>query len=57
MREFKCKDAGHACDWKTRGASDDEVMRAAKEHGRSEHGLKDQDMPDDALRPLVHDIA
>jgi predicted small metal-binding protein len=57
MKEFKCKDAGHACDWKARGADEDDVIRQAKDHGRTKHGLKTEDMPDEKIRPLVHDIA
>ena len=55
MKEFKCKDAGHACEWKARGQSEDDVIRQAKEHGRQAHGLKDP--RDEQIRPLIHDVA
>ena len=57
MKEFKCKDAGHACDWKARGEDEQEIIRQAKDHGRTQHGMKDQEMKDELIRPLLHDIA
>ena len=57
MKEFKCKDAGHSCDFKAQGNSDSDVLEQAKEHGRSTHGMKEQEMTDEKIRPLIHDIA
>ena len=55
MKEFKCSDAGHACDWKARGNDDREVIQQAKEHGRTQHDLKN--VTDDQIQPLIHDVA
>ena len=55
MREFKCKDAGHACEWKVRGDDDKDIINQARDHGQKEHALKD--VKDDQIRPLIHDVA
>ena len=55
MKEFKCKDAGHSCDWKMRSDREDEIVREAKNHGREVHGMKDP--RDEQIRPLIHDVA
>jgi predicted small metal-binding protein len=55
MKEFKCKDAGHACDWKVRSEREDEIVRQASEHGRNAHGVKDATA--DQIKPLIHDVA
>jgi len=55
MKEFKCSDAGHACDWKARGDNDADIINKAKEHGKQQHGLND--VKDEQIQPLIHDIA
>lgn len=55
MKEFRCKDAGHACDWKATGNDEREVLDKAKEHGRNQHGLNE--VKDEQIRPLIHDVA
>ena len=55
MKEFKCKDAGHACDWKIRDVNEERILEQAKAHGTNVHGLLDP--RDEQIRPLIHDIA
>ena len=55
MKEFKCKDAGHACDWKFQANDEQEVIREAKNHGRQQHGMTD--VKEEQIRPLIHDVA
>lgn len=55
MKEFRCKDAGHACDWRTTAQDENEVLEKAKDHGRKQHGLGD--VKDEQIRPLIHDVA
>ena len=55
MKEFKCSDAGHACDWKARDNDEKQIIEQAKQHGQQQHGLKD--VKDEQIRPLIHDIA
>ena len=55
MKEFKCSDAGHACDWKMRSNDENEIVRNAKQHGQQQHGLKD--VKDEQIKPLIHEIA
>lgn len=57
MKQFKCKDAGPSCDFKARGESDADVLAQARDHGRATHGMKDPEMPDEKLRPLIQEIA
>jgi len=41
---FRCADVGfNECKWETRGASPDEVMRSAEQHGRQQHNLTNID--------------
>src|SRR5262245_56601930 len=39
MREFRCRDIGVDCDFVAQGNSDDEVLRACREHGQKAHGM------------------
>lgn len=55
MKEFKCSDAGHACDWKARGNDEADVIKQAKDHGTQQHQLKD--VKEEQIRPLIHDVA
>jgi predicted small metal-binding protein len=37
---FRCADAGfHDCPWETKGATPDEVLHKAEQHGREQHRL------------------
>lgn len=50
-RTFRCADMGNAdCRWETAGLTDDEVITAAYEHGRTEHDWQDWT---DAMRSKV----
>ena len=55
MKEFRCKDAGHSCDWSVRSNDEKEIIESAKEHGRNFHQMKD--VKDEQVRPLIHDVA
>ena len=35
--EFGCSPAGSACNWKARGATEEEVMAKVAEHARTKH--------------------
>ena len=35
--EFGCRAAGSACDWKARGATEEEVLRKVVDHARRKH--------------------
>ncbi len=35
--EFGCRHAGSACDWKGRGATEEEVLEKVAEHARKKH--------------------
>ena len=52
-RTFRCADAGNAdCRWETSGASDEEIIEQARDHGQTVHGWNDWT---DALRNRVRD--
>ena len=55
MKEFKCKDAGHACEWKVRAEKPEQIIREAREHGKRAHGLADP--RSEEILPLIHDVA
>lgn len=55
MKEFKCKDAGHPCEWKVRAEKNEQIVREAREHGKRAHGLADP--RDEEIMPLIHDVA
>lgn len=41
---FRCADAGfNECNWETRGATPDEVLHKAEQHGREHHRLTNID--------------
>ncbi len=40
MKTINCRDAGVDCDFVARGQTNEEVMRAAAEHGRQKHGMQ-----------------
>ncbi|MBI3805791.1 MAG: DUF1059 domain-containing protein [Nitrospirae bacterium] len=39
MKTINCRDAGVDCDFVARGQTNEEVMKAAAEHGRQKHGM------------------
>lgn len=55
-RELRCKDAGMECDFVAKGQTDEEVMKAAAEHGRQKHGMT-QITPDlqEKMQSIIHD--
>ena len=44
-KTYTCRDVGVDCDWRTRGATDEEVMRNIREHARTTHNM--QEIPRD----------
>ena len=38
--EFGCRPAGSACDWKARGATEEEVLAKVAEHARKKHKVQ-----------------
>ncbi len=38
--EFGCRTAGSACDWKARGATEEEVLAKVAEHARRKHKVQ-----------------
>lgn len=55
MKEFKCKDAGHPCEWKVRAEKNEQIVQEAREHGKRAHGLADPRAEE--IMPLIHDVA
>jgi predicted small metal-binding protein len=44
-KTYTCRDVGVDCDWRTRGETDEEVMRNIREHARTAHDM--QEIPAD----------
>ena len=40
-KELRCRDVGLNCDFKARGESEDDVLRQAATHARTEHQITD----------------
>ena len=41
---LRCADAGHSeCSWEAKGATPDDVMHKAEQHGREQHHLTNMD--------------
>jgi predicted small metal-binding protein len=38
--EFGCRPAGSACDWKAKGATEEEVLGKVAEHARKKHKVQ-----------------
>ena len=38
--QFGCPEAGSACKWRTRGATEEEVLAKVAEHARKVHKVK-----------------
>jgi predicted small metal-binding protein len=49
-RTYTCRDVGVDCDWRTTGATEEEVMRNVREHARATHNL--QEIPQDLERQV-----
>ncbi|MBI5640034.1 MAG: DUF1059 domain-containing protein [Nitrospirae bacterium] len=37
---LRCRDIGVDCDFEAKGKTEDEVLKKAKEHAKSGHGIK-----------------
>ena len=48
VKTISCSEVGYfpECDGEMVGETDEEVMRAAAEHGRTKHGMTDQQLSD-----------
>ena len=58
MKEFKCRDLGYQCDFIARYEGEDQILERALEHGRTEHGLKEEEIDEDLqnrIRSKIHD--
>ena len=60
MKEIRCAEVGFFpdCPGAMQGETDDEVMAAAAEHGRTVHGMTDADFTDEnvqAIRSRIRD--
>ncbi len=40
-KTYTCRDVGVDCDWKTTGATVEEVMQSIREHAAKEHGMSE----------------
>jgi predicted small metal-binding protein len=53
--EFGCKTAGSACNWKARGATEEEVLSKVADHARKVHKVKNPtDTIMNYLRSTLH---
>ena len=57
MKEIKCRDAGVDCDFVARGNTEEEVLAAAAEHGKKDHGMTELDNETkEKIRSLVKEV-
>jgi predicted small metal-binding protein len=56
---FRCADAGFTgCSWEARGASPEEVLQKAEQHGRDQHHITSIDqVTRDKVRSNIHRAA
>ena len=54
-KTFSCSEAGYFpdCEWVTRGETEEDVMRAAAEHGRTVHEMTDEQLGDPETQRTV----
>ncbi len=52
-RELRCRDIGFDCEAVVTAESDEEVMSQVVAHGKSVHGLTDEQLGDPALQEQV----
>ena len=45
MKELRCREVGFDCQGVIRAETEENVMRQAADHARTEHGLKNLDEP------------
>lgn len=50
LKSFKCKDAGHDCEFHVCAQDEDEVVNAAQDHARRAHG---KNVSSEEIRPLI----
>jgi len=52
MKTLTCREAGFDCDYVVEGETEEEILQKGQEHGKSVHGLKEED-----CTPEVRDVA
>lgn len=52
-KEFHCRDVGFDCEAVVTAETDEEVMSQVVAHGRSVHGLTDEQLADPGLQEQV----
>jgi predicted small metal-binding protein len=57
-KQLTCSDIGFACEAVIRADTEEEVMAQAAEHGRSVHGMSDEDLRQNepAIRGAIRDV-
>lgn len=57
-KQLRCSDVGFACEAVIRAETEEDVMAQAAEHGRSVHGMSDEDLQqnDAAIRGAIRDV-
>jgi predicted small metal-binding protein len=57
-KELHCRDVGFDCDAQINADTEDEVMAQAAEHGKSVHGMSDEDLRQNApaIRAAIRDV-
>lgn len=60
-KELRCRDVGFDCDAVVTADTDDDVLAQVVDHGRSVHGLTDDQLADpglqDNIRGQIHERA
>lgn len=52
-KELRCRDVGFDCDAVVTADDDDQVFAQVAEHGKSVHGLTDEQLADPGLQETV----
>jgi len=55
MKTLRCRDAGFDCEGKIQAASEDEVLRQAAEHARTQHNIQATPELATKLKKLIRD--
>jgi predicted small metal-binding protein len=52
MKKLTCRDVGVDCDFVATGATEEEVMQKAGEHGKKVHGFTDADFTPEMMAKI-----
>ena len=55
MKVLRCRDVGFDCEHEIRAQSEEEVLRQAAEHARTEHGVEVTPELAVQVQSLIHD--